>query len=120
MKTESRLCREYVSNSNDPARLNHQNDVGTTTRFFRSVAYHWTKKRVKKNHVAQPTDHFPDAPIDTQKFAVVPDQLMQPVHNDRSLGRRRPDLEINFPGSSTGDRAHLIFCGAGIRACRWG
>src|SRR5665213_1033852 len=56
MKTEFRLQTEQISRSNEPVRLNHQNAVGTTTRFFFSVAYHWIRKREKKTALpSQPT-----------------------------------------------------------------
>src|SRR5690348_11125552 len=56
MNTGLPLCKEYVRNSNDPVRLSHQNAVGTTTCFFFSVAYHWTKNReAKVAFASQPT-----------------------------------------------------------------
>src|ERR1039457_3061737 len=46
----------YVRNSSEPIRINHQNICGTTTCFFFSVAYHWTKNREEKVALAsQPT-----------------------------------------------------------------
>src|SRR5207244_896984 len=53
---------------NEPVRLNHQNAVGTTTCFFFSVAYHWTKNREKK--VA-----LPSQPITFQWFHSMPRKL---------------------------------------------
>src|SRR5919108_4332301 len=56
MNTESRWRSEYINSSSDPIRLSHQNEVGTTTRRRRSVAYHCTKKREKKTRLpSQPT-----------------------------------------------------------------
>src|SRR2546425_7834583 len=57
-----------MSSNTDPARLNHQNAVGTTTCFFFSVAYHWTKNREKKAAL-------PSQPITFQMFHSMPRKL---------------------------------------------
>src|SRR5450755_2634556 len=95
MKTESCLCSEYTSSSREPARLNHQNTTGTTTRLDFSVAYHCTKKREKKTALpSQPTifqtlqatpRNFPSCQIKLVSQSMI-----------RSLDAPPPDLETRI------------------------
>src|SRR5687767_16023954 len=56
MNTESRRQMPYASKHDEPIRLNHQKELGTTTCLRFSVTYHCTKKREKKIILpAQPT-----------------------------------------------------------------
>src|SRR2546421_5189222 len=48
------------------------------------------KKAREKSRVAQPTDHFPNAPCDAQKIPFVPKQVREPVHRSR--------MELKPPG----------------------
>ena len=34
----------------------------------------------EENEVAEPADDFPDMPMDPQEFAVVPEELVKPIH----------------------------------------
>jgi hypothetical protein len=71
-----------------PERLRH-NDL---LLFFRGIPL--DEEAREKNGVAKPADDFPDAPINAEQFAMVPekvlpDEMGQPIHNARSLTQRR-------------------------------
>lgn len=65
INTDCRCLMANASSSSDPIRLNHQNELGTTTSFFFSVAHHCTTNREKKTR-------FPVQPITFQVFHSMP------------------------------------------------
>jgi hypothetical protein len=70
MNTESFLWKSAYDRSNpEPARLNHQNETGTTTRFCLSEACHCTTKREKKAML-------PSHPITFQKCQSMPRKVV--------------------------------------------
>lgn len=57
-----------------PERLRHHDAL----LFFRHIPLNDEPRR--KNHVAQPADDLPDAPVNAEKFSVMPDEIGEPVH----------------------------------------
>jgi len=86
-----RQQQERTGEAQPPERLRHDDPLV----LFRRVPL--DDKTREENQVPQPADDFPDAPINAQKFSIVPDQVGQPVHNSRRLTHRRMELEtISF------------------------
>lgn len=58
------------------------------------------KKSGKENNVAQPADDFHEMPFDAEEVAVVPDQVVEPIHSagkiaERKPGGKRQNLEVS-------------------------
>ena len=76
------------------------------------------QKARRKNEVTQPPDNFPNAPINAEQFAIVPDEVIpeelgQPIHNGRSLTQRRNAAKKNKPAGGDGARVDRWIVGWG-------
>src|ERR1039457_1480391 len=99
----------YVRNSSEPIRINHQNICGTTTCFFFSVAYHWTKNREEKVALASQPTAVQKVSQGTPK--ILPSCQMRSRNECiRKLSRSRAALKSTKFQASTSKFAARAFC----------
>src|SRR5436190_10036403 len=68
----------------------------------------------EKSRVAQPADHFPDVPLNTQKLSIVPEQVREEIHHSASSfstffsSSSRPFMSRSAPFLSTSHMAGIL------------